>query len=125
MMDSGTGSTAPYVLVIEDDDEIRESFEELLRLDGHKVTAVRNGLEGLALLARSAAPRLILLDLMMPEMTGVEFLARLQENPQLKQIPIVAVTASRQQQPPPGAVALLSKPFEMTDLWRIVRQYVR
>jgi CheY-like chemotaxis protein len=80
------------VLIVEDDDTTREMIRRVLEKEGWSTAEAENGLVGLKRLAE-AAPDAILLDLMMPEMDGFEFLARLRENAAWRGIPVIVVTA--------------------------------
>jgi CheY-like chemotaxis protein len=80
------------VLLVEDDDTIRDMMRRSLEMDGWKVSEAENGRVGLERMAE-ATPDLILLDLMMPEMDGFEFVEALRKNPAWALIPIVVVTA--------------------------------
>jgi len=104
----------PLVLVVEDDDDIRELVTEILEQDGFRVTAVANGKIALeqALLTR---PDLIVLDLMMPVMTGWQFMALTRGHPQLSSVPVIIVSAAAGA-PPEGAAACLQKPFDLETL---------
>jgi signal transduction histidine kinase/CheY-like chemotaxis protein len=79
-------------LVVEDDEAARDRMRELLRAEKWDVIEARNGVEGLEALGRGM-PDLILLDLMMPEMNGFEFLAALHAREGGQQVPVVVVTA--------------------------------
>jgi CheY-like chemotaxis protein len=79
-------------LVVEDDDATREMFRRTLQGDGWTVTEACNGRQALECVARQP-PGLILLDLMMPEMDGFEFLEELRQHPEWSSIPVVVVTA--------------------------------
>ena len=79
-------------LVVEDDEAARDRMRELLRAEHWEVVEARNGVEGLEALGRGM-PDLILLDLMMPEMNGFEFLAALHAREGGQQVPVVVVTA--------------------------------
>src|SRR5215212_2491309 len=81
------------VMVVEDDFTIRETLRELLEDEGYRVTQASNGAEALACLRTNGTPRLILLDLMMPVMDGVEFRRALQKDPRLSDIPMVVLSA--------------------------------
>jgi signal transduction histidine kinase/DNA-binding response OmpR family regulator/HAMP domain-containing protein len=83
----------PRALVVEDDDTTRELVRRLLVGEGWAVSAAANGREALERL-RSERPNLILLDLLMPEMDGFEFLAKLRESPELATTPVIIVTAA-------------------------------
>ena len=65
-----------FILVVDDDAEIRESLSDLLSDEGHRVRAAANGKEALELLRQTPAPCMILLDLMMPVMNGWQFVTR-------------------------------------------------
>ena len=80
------------VLVVEDDDDTREMMARTLASDGWTVRQAANGRLALDSV-REAVPELILLDLMMPEMDGFEFIAQLRENETWRAIPVVVVTA--------------------------------
>jgi CheY-like chemotaxis protein len=88
---------APYrhglsVLVVEDDEDLRSLLRRILEKEGFAVIEAGNGRAGLAR-AREAPPGLILLDLMMPEMDGFEFVGELRHQPWGRSIPIIVVTA--------------------------------
>jgi CheY-like chemotaxis protein len=83
------------VLVVDDDASIREALADLLGDEGYRVTTATNGAEALTLLRPPAElrPCVILLDLMMPVMSGTEFYAEQQRDPALARIPIVVISA--------------------------------
>jgi CheY-like chemotaxis protein len=80
------------VMIVEDDPDTREVTRRTLEQGGWSVVEAENGRVGLERLA-SSRPGLILLDLMMPEMDGFEFVSELRKNPDWKSIPVVVVTA--------------------------------
>jgi signal transduction histidine kinase/CheY-like chemotaxis protein len=84
--------SSPLALIIEDDAPSRQLLRRLLDRDGWKVEEAENAVVGLEKVAQ-AIPSLILLDLMMPEMDGFEFVSRLRANEQYRLIPIVVLTA--------------------------------
>jgi CheY-like chemotaxis protein len=82
------------VLVVEDDDDVREVVEELLTDGGYAAAGMPNGQAALDwLLSSRGLPTIILLDLMMPEMDGWEFLTRLDDEPRLRRIPVALMSA--------------------------------
>ena len=85
------------VLVVDDDEAIRESLADLLGDEGYRVQTATNGAEALSLLRPPAhlRPCVILLDLMMPIMNGQEFYAEQQRDPTLAAIPIVVISADK------------------------------
>jgi CheY-like chemotaxis protein len=120
-------STAPKgeVLVVEDDFAIRETLRELLEDEGYDVSWASNGREALELLAHRA-PRVILLDLMMPVMDGWEFRVAQQKDPALARIPVVVISADHALDQKVAALAVdgwLAKPFELDALLTTLRRY--
>jgi len=83
---------AAPVLVVEDDADTREMLQRMLEREGFSVAEAADGRAGLERVAEQR-PSLILLDLLMPQMNGFEFLAELQSRPEWRSIPVVVVTA--------------------------------
>jgi CheY-like chemotaxis protein len=111
----------PRILVIDDDSDIREVVGEALQFAGYDVITARDGSQGLAL-ARTFRPCLILLDLMMPTMTGWEFRAAQLKDAALANIPVMVVTALGHD-PDIQVSAVLAKPFRLDDLLAQVRRF--
>ncbi len=114
------------MLVVDDDDELRETVSELLELEGFEVRAARNGREALAYLRANPAPRAIVLDLMMPVMNGQEFRAEQLRDEALARIPVVLLTAAydgRCQAQALKAAAYFSKPVEFEAFFATLRSY--
>ena len=86
------GSGSRRVLVVDDDDLVRRGISQALEKEGWKVSEAGNGRVGLERLA-GALPDVIVLDLMMPEMDGFEFLDELRHRAEWRHIPVVVVTA--------------------------------
>jgi CheY-like chemotaxis protein len=110
-------ASSDIVLVVDDDAEIRETLSTLLEHEGYTVLRAENGKRALEQL-RSAHPSCVLLDLMMPVMSGWEVLEEIQENADLAGIPIVVVSAMCA----PGAKACLQKPVNLDELLDVVDQ---
>jgi CheY-like chemotaxis protein len=82
------------VLVVDDDDDVREGVQSFLESEGHPTHGAANGREALSLLrTQFDPPRLILLDLMMPVMSGWEVLVELDVDPLLREIPVAIMSA--------------------------------
>jgi CheY-like chemotaxis protein len=81
------------VLIIEDDEGVRESIAGLLRDEGYDVDTAGDGQEALDKLSSEPYPTLIVLDLMMPGMPGEEFRARQLSDPKLADIPVIIISA--------------------------------
>lgn len=84
------------ILVIDDDKDIRDTLTELLELEGFGVMQAKNGLEGFDLLESSERPCMILLDLMMPIMSGWEFLKeiRTERGANFEGIPVIVTSGA-------------------------------
>jgi CheY-like chemotaxis protein len=117
------------ILIADDHDDIRETLEQVLRMEGYRVHAVRNGQEALHALKEIEGPCLILLDLMMPVMNGWEFLEAQQKNAVVKPLPVVVVSAItaalalKHKDKLVSAAGYLSKPIPLNSLLEIVQQY--
>src|SRR5262245_23155992 len=85
---------ASLVLVVDDDEEIRNALTEFLSDEGYGVVSASNGREALASLREGVHPSVILLDLMMPVMDGWDFRAEQLRDPGLRDIPVVVITAT-------------------------------
>ncbi len=102
------------VLVVEDDDDLRGLLTELLEFEGFGVECASNGREALEHLRARDLPCLIVLDLMMPVMSGAEFRAEQLCDERLARIPVVVVSAAsdgKQQAEAMRASAYFSKPL--------------
>jgi CheY-like chemotaxis protein len=116
--------TSRFVLVVDDDPDLLDVTSFVIENEGMAVQTARNGEEALALLRTGRLPELVLLDLMMPVMNGWEFLAAVANDPLLKALPVVVLTATEYTEVP-GAREVLRKPMELTALLRVVERYVR
>ena len=112
------------VLIVEDDEDIRDVLLQVLELEGYRVVAAANGQEALALLRNGEHPDLILLDLMMPVMDGWQFRAEQQKHSEWSEIPVVILSAhGNAQQKAAGiqAAGYLRKPVELETLLNTVK----
>lgn len=112
------------VLVVEDDEAIRQLVEMTLELEGHEVTTAADGRAALAVLD-AAAPDVVVTDVMMPGMNGWELLAVLRADPVRLALPVLLLTARGvpddvRRGRELGASALLDKPFEIDELLAVV-----
>jgi len=82
----------PKMLIIEDEELLRNLYSELLEMKGFNIATASDGKTALELLEDRRKPDLILLDINMPEMDGIEFLRIIKGNDKLKRIPVVLVT---------------------------------
>jgi len=114
------------LLLVEDDPAIRESIAEVLREAGRTVVCASDGLEALAKLDVVERPCLILLDLMMPRMDGIEFLRQLGKHPRSKDFPVLVLSAHatvQQAELYPGVLGTLRKPFDIGQLMSWVDEH--
>ncbi len=111
------------VLMIDDDTLFREMIAGVLRDAGYTVAAAPDGAEGLAWTAEFR-PAVILLDLVMPAMNGYAFLHAYRATPP-PHARVIVVSGSGTTTVPPGADAVLVKPFQMEDLLALVARHVQ
>lgn len=111
------------ILVIDDDPVIRTLITECLTCFGHTVHGLDNGRAGLEHLSREQ-PDLVILDFMMPGMSGLEVLKSIRNNPQIAKVPVVLLSANVDNkvlsEDPVQADRYLLKPFEIKDLIGVV-----
>jgi DNA-binding response OmpR family regulator len=111
------------VLVVDDEIDIREAVAEVLADEGYEVYAVGDGAEALRK-ARSVHPSLVLLDLMMPGMNGWEFRAAQSSDPELRDIPVVVLSALGRVSGL-DAEAFIQKPFDLDELLNAVKAHAQ
>jgi CheY-like chemotaxis protein len=122
-------SQAACILVIEDDNDIRTSIEEVLKDEGYGVLSATNGREALTLLeTMRPKPNLILLDIMMPVMDGFQFREEQLKDDELAQVPTVILSADGHL-PIKAAKAnthfFLKKPVDLDELFDLVRKFCK
>src|SRR5215471_15511811 len=108
-----------YILIVEDDYDIREALTQILEEEGYSVRSASNGREALDVAASGSAPSLILLDLMMPVMNGWQFRTEQLNDPRIASVPVLVISADPHLQSKSaslGAVGLLKKPIALDDL---------
>lgn len=108
------------VLLVEDAPFLRYAFSRLLRMQGYDVREANDGQEALDCL-EGYRPHLVLTDLMMPVMGGVELIAHIRANPDLANVPVVAITADATEQAEQmarkaGAIDVITKPIDLPAL---------
>jgi CheY-like chemotaxis protein len=109
------------VLVVDDDPDIRETLREVIEAEGFEVETAANGRSALEALIMGLRPSLIVLDLMMPSMSGWDVLHAIRGDRALADIPIAVISASGGRTPPPGATHFLRKPIDLDALLDLVR----
>ncbi len=116
------------VLVVEDDDALREAMVDALQFENYDALGASNGDEALAILREGKLPQVIFLDLGMPVMDGWEFCRVLQASPNLAEIPIAIVSALSEPRRPPERrrdAGLFRKPVDLDILLGTARSFCR
>lgn len=111
------------VLVVDDEKDIRDTVAEILRDAGYRTYGAGDGAEALTQ-ARAHHPDVVLLDLMMPGMSGWEFRDAQRSDPDLAKIPVIVISALARE-PGCDAAAYLQKPFGLETLLSAVRLHAR
>jgi DNA-binding response OmpR family regulator len=115
------------VLVVDDEFEIRDLLSRFLTEEGYEIILASNGEEALELVEREN-PQVILLDIMMPGIDGVETCKRLKENEKTRFIPVIMATAlwdTYSEAIGAGAEDFVTKPFNLTELSHRVKSILR
>lgn len=116
------------VLIVEDNELNMKLFHDLLDAQGYETLETREGLQALAM-AREHRPDLILMDIQLPEISGLEVTKWLKEDDELAHIPVIAVTAfamkgDEERIREGGCEAYLSKPISVTLFLDTVRKFL-
>lgn len=106
------------VLVVDDDQALRENLAECLEDEGYAVDQARDGAEAMARLLRPDPPQVVVLDLLMPGLGGRELVAAIRSHPGLGELRLVVVTgrSAAELGALPGVDAVLEKPFALGQL---------
>ncbi len=112
------------VLVIDEDESVQRALGKILEPEGFTVISARSGKEGLRL-AREKHPRIIILDILMPDMDGWSVLKELKQHPALASIPVVLLTMTDDKETgfALGASAFINKPIEQDQLLDAIRHH--
>src|SRR5512140_1516962 len=111
------------VLIVDDDSDTRESLQDILAGEGYDVRLAASGGEALSFLRAGEAPGVVLLDEMMPEMTGADVLDWMRAHPQFDGVPTVLISGEIRPAPHPRATAVLRKPFSIDELLEVAHRY--
>jgi CheY-like chemotaxis protein len=112
-------SQGACVLVVDDEADIRETLREAVEMVGCTAVLAANGADALKVL-RDSPPCLMILDLIMPVMTGEELLEIVRQQPALAQLPVLISTSAPQRAP--AGVPVLPKPIDLGAFWAWIRQ---
>ena len=116
------------VLIVEDNELNMKLFNDLLEAHGYATVQTRNGMEALDL-ARAHRPDLILMDIQLPEVSGLQVTQWIKDDPTLKHIPVIAITAfamkgDEEKIRQGGCEAYLSKPISVVKFLETVRNFI-
>ena len=126
-IDSTNGS-AKTVLVVEDNELNMKLFHDLLEAHGYNILQTKDGMDALRI-AREHKPDLILMDIQLPEVSGLEVTKWIKEDEDLKSIPVIAVTAfamkgDEEKIRDGGCEAYIAKPISVTNFLETVRKFL-
>jgi len=116
------------VLIVEDNELNMKLFHDLLDVNGYRTVQTRNGLDVLDL-ARRHRPNLILMDIQLPEVSGLDVTRWLKDDAELRDIPVIAVTAfamkgDEERIRSGGCEAYISKPISVVTFLETVRRFI-
>jgi two-component system cell cycle response regulator DivK len=122
------GGMAKTVLIVEDNELNMKLFRDLLEAHGYQTSGTSNGFEALELV-RKLRPDLILMDIQLPQVSGLEVTRWIKDDPELRAIPVVAVTAfamkgDEERIREGGCEAYLSKPISVGKFIETVRRFI-
>jgi two-component system cell cycle response regulator DivK len=125
--DAEAPGSAKTVLIVEDNELNMKLFNDLLEAHGYRTIQTRNGMDALPL-ARKHRPNLILMDIQLPEVSGLDVTKWLKEDDALKDIPVIAVTAfamkgDEQRIREGGCEAYISKPIAVGAFLKTIDQF--
>ncbi|MDP6566156.1 MAG: response regulator [Alphaproteobacteria bacterium] len=120
---------AKTVLIVEDNDLNMKLFHDLLGANGYDTLQTKDGMEALSI-AREKRPDLILMDIQLPEVSGLEVTKWIKEDDELKQIPVIAVTAfamkgDEEKIRVGGCEAYIAKPISVQQFLDTVNQFLK
>jgi CheY-like chemotaxis protein len=110
------------VLIVEDEEDLREMMREALELSGYTVVTAHEGQDALDKISRIEHLCLVLLDLLMPGMNGWDFFEKMRQRPELASVPVI-VHSSAPSRAPQGVTGVLQKPMMFDGLISVVREH--
>ena len=128
MTNESTNGSAKTVLVVEDNELNMKLFHDLLEAHGYNILQTKDGMDALRI-AREHRPDLILMDIQLPEVSGLEVTKWIKEDENLKSIPVIAVTAfamkgDEEKIREGGCEAYIAKPISVTSFLETVRKFL-
>ena len=128
MATESTNGSAKTVLVVEDNELNMKLFHDLLEVHGYNILQTKDGMDALRL-AREHKPDLILMDIQLPEVSGLEVTKWIKEDDDLKSIPVIAITAfamkgDEEKIREGGCEAYIAKPISVTNFLETVQRFL-
>ena len=128
MTDDSANGSAKTVLVVEDNELNMKLFHDLLEAHGYNILQTKDGMDALRI-AREHKPDLILMDIQLPEVSGLEVTKWIKEDENLKSIPVIAVTAfamkgDEEKIRDGGCEAYIAKPISVTNFLETVQRFL-
>jgi len=122
-------SETKKIIIVEDEPDAADLFEEMLRTSQYQVIKIHSSISALSII-QAELPDVVLLDLMMPDISGLEVLHFMRREPDLQQIPVVIVSAKTLPSDirtgmDAGATAYLTKPVGLDELRETVKRVMR
>jgi len=117
-----TTASIHTVLIVEDEEDLRELMRHALQMRGYRVVTAAEGTEALRKIDDIGPPCVVLLDLLMPGMNGWDFFEKLRQRPELASVPVI-VHSSAATRAPQGVTRVLQKPLAFETLVSVVGEY--
>ncbi|MBC7713402.1 MAG: response regulator [Rhizobacter sp.] len=111
------------ILIIEDDKDIRESMKDALEIEGYNVIIATNGRDGLASLRALKNTCLVLLDMVMPQMGGREFIDTMKQDKEIASVPVFIHSAIANKDNSTGAIGWIRKPADLEVILATVKNH--
>jgi two-component system, sensor histidine kinase and response regulator len=111
------------ILIVDDEEDLRDSLVDFFQDEGFEVTTAANGAEALQQLADSELPCVVLLDLLMPVLDGNQVYSEMQRDPRLAKVPVIVSTSDPSRAPP--GLLIMKKPVNLPRLLSTVKQHCR
>jgi len=114
---------APWVLLVDDEADLRAALRELLEFYGYRVEETANGLEALERMRNgNPLPSVALVDLMMPTLNGWELIEIMRTHDSLSRVPVVVLSAMPNEAPE-GVADVIGKPIDTAELLAVIARY--
>jgi two-component system, sensor histidine kinase and response regulator len=110
------------LLIVDDEPDLLDSLAEFFADEGYAVQTARHGAEALERLGEPELPALVILDLLMPGISGIELYDTMQRDPRLCKIPVIVSTSDPSRAP--SGVLIMKKPVNLARLLDVVRQHM-